>query len=300
MALFKKDNRAAIVPLEKIARMLMVVITIMSILAGLAMVVSSASMHAAGQMARQLSDSATVQVTATGSLTMSEQQASVVDILGWHPAVSEFRVVTNAVARKLLELWLGSAASLDGLELPRLIAVRFADDVEVYRDADTIEALSEALSQIPGVILDTHITARDGLIAMARTTQGITMFILVLLVIATATVIVFATRSSIAANREIVEVLHMIGADNRFVTRQFDRHFCLLGVLGGLFGAVIAAIVLHTALIVLPGEGASHILPTLNVNLGDVLLLYLLPPLAAILSWFAARMAVFRNLANMV
>ena len=126
------------------------------------------------------------------------------------------------------------------------------------------------------------------------------MSILVLLVIATAIVIVLAIWSSAAANREIVEVLHMIGADDRFVTRKFDRHFCLLGVLGGLFGAVIAAIVLHIALIVLPGEGASHILPTLNVNLGDVPLLYLLPPLAALLFWAAARMAVFRNLANVV
>ncbi len=43
-----------------------------------------------------------------------------------------------------------------------------------------------------------------------------------------------------SANREIVEVLHFVGATDRFIAREFERHFLSLGVRAGLMGAVFA------------------------------------------------------------
>jgi len=39
-----------------------------------------------------------------------------------------------------------------------------------------------------------------------------------------------------ATNRPIVEVLHYVGATDRFVASQFQRHFLLLGFKGGAIG----------------------------------------------------------------
>ena len=43
-----------------------------------------------------------------------------------------------------------------------------------------------------------------------------------------------------ASNREIIEVLHFVGANERFISREFERHFVGLGVRAGLVGAVRA------------------------------------------------------------
>ncbi len=59
---------------------------------------------------------------------------------------------------------------------------------------------------------------------------------------ATIAIIVSATRSAMASNRGIIEVLHFVGANERFISREFERHFLGLGVRAGLAGAVAAIV----------------------------------------------------------
>ena len=53
-----------------------------------------------------------------------------------------------------------------------------------------------------------------------------------------------------AGNREVVEVLHFVGAHDGFIANEFQRHFLWLGLKGGLIGGVGAAIVFSLAHIV--------------------------------------------------
>jgi cell division transport system permease protein len=46
-----------------------------------------------------------------------------------------------------------------------------------------------------------------------------------------------------AANKPVIEVLHFVGAKNRYISGHFQRHFLLLGLEGGAIGGG-AAIVL--------------------------------------------------------
>jgi len=48
--------------------------------------------------------------------------------------------------------------------------------------------------------------------------------------------VAFATRASIATNRPVIEVLHLIGAKDGFIAGHFQRHFLQLGLQGGLIG----------------------------------------------------------------
>jgi len=50
-----------------------------------------------------------------------------------------------------------------------------------------------------------------------------------------------------AANRPIVEVLHFIGARSGFIAGQFQRHFLLLGLEGGLIGGGLAILLFGAA-----------------------------------------------------
>ena len=57
---------------------------------------------------------------------------------------------------------------------------------------------------------------------------------------ATTAIIVSATRRALASNREIVEVLHFVGATDRFIAREFEKHFLRLGIRAGIVGAAAA------------------------------------------------------------
>ena len=46
-----------------------------------------------------------------------------------------------------------------------------------------------------------------------------------------------------ASNRQIVEVLHFVGATDRFIAREFEKHFLRLGVRAGFVGAVSAMLI---------------------------------------------------------
>ncbi|MGV3635637.1 MAG: FtsX-like permease family protein, partial [Pseudorhodoplanes sp.] len=53
----------------------------------------------------------------------------------------------------------------------------------------------------------------------------------------------FATRGAMAANRPVIEVLHYVGAQDRFIAGQFQRHFLWLGLKGGAIGGAAAILV---------------------------------------------------------
>ena len=69
-----------------------------------------------------------------------------------------------------------------------------------------------------------------------RSMTGATVFagigILALVIIATIISVSFATRGAMAANRPIVEVLHFVGAGDRYIANRFLRHFLRLGLRG--------------------------------------------------------------------
>jgi cell division transport system permease protein len=66
---------------------------------------------------------------------------------------------------------------------------------------------------------------------------------LFLMATATGGVIIAAATSSLASNREIVSVLNFVGAEEKFIARQFEAHFLKVGIKAGIVGVGLAAIV---------------------------------------------------------
>ena len=58
--------------------------------------------------------------------------------------------------------------------------------------------------------------------------------------VATAAVI-FTTRTGLAVHRDVIEVLHLIGARDSYIANGFAYHAWWTGLRGGLFGAILAA-----------------------------------------------------------
>lgn len=157
--------------------------------------------------------------------------------------VSDVRPYSKEESGRLLEPWLGSGLSLDELPVPRVIVVKLASGAQI-----DLPALRKTLAEkIPGASLDDH---RGWIGRMRAMTDFVVIggiMVLGLVIAVTILCVNFATRGAMAANRPVIEVLHFVGAQDRFIAGQFQRHFLWLGLKGGAIGG--AAAVLLFALI---------------------------------------------------
>ena len=107
-----------------------------------------------------------------------------------------------------------------------------------------LAALRSRVTQVaPTASVDDH----RAWIERMRSMTGATVFagigILALVIVATIISVSFATRGAMAANRPIVEVLHFVGAGDRYIANRFLRHFLRLGLEGGVIGGGAAMLV---------------------------------------------------------
>lgn len=231
---------APIVPEQNIAgRALVSVIAIMTFLSCLAFGAVTLVRNTASVWENQISREATIQIKPADGLDMDMALGEAAQLASRMPGVTGTRIIDREATARLLEPWLGTGLNIDELPVPRLVIVTI-DQV----NPPNFDALRTALaSKIPGAALDDHRTWVDRLVAMARTTVTIGVAVLALMLVATVLTVVFATRGAMAGNGHIIEVLHFVGAEARFIARQFRRHFLVTGMKGAAAGGAAAVMV---------------------------------------------------------
>jgi cell division transport system permease protein len=252
----RSDDSAAapIIPAGSVTgRSLTLVITIMCFLASL----TAGAVYMVNQQAsawlRNIASEVSVQVR-PGEPEATDRFVTEVSLyLAKQPGILKVRPYTAEQSAELLEPWLGQTSVLEQLPIPRIIAL------ELDRgEPPDLAGLSAAISQrFEGVTLDDH---RHWQVQIRTVTRSLALggvAILVLVAAATAAIIISATKSSMASNREIVEVLHFVGATDRFIAREFEKHFLILGIKAGLVGAVCAMAVFVLMPIVMPVLGGG-------------------------------------------
>src|SRR5258707_6489508 len=162
--------------------------------------------------------------------------ASVAEAMRAQPGIVGGRPFPREESAKLLEPWLGSGLSLEDLPVPRVIVAR----VQPGTALDLAALRGRVTQAAPTASVDDH----RAWIERMRSMTGATVFagigILALVIIATIISVSFATRGAMAANRPIVEVLHFVGAGDRYIANRFLRHFLRLGLEGGGIGGGVA------------------------------------------------------------
>ena len=225
--------QSPIVPRASIAgRALVAVVAIMTFLASIttgAVLLISAS---ASQWQSDVASEITIQVRPRAGRDLDRDVAAVVDAMRTQSDIVDTRPFTKEESSALLEPWLGSGLSLDDLPVPRVIVARVAPGTAL-----DLAALRKSITQVaPTASVDDHRAWIERMRSMSGATVFFGLGILALVIIATIISVSFATRGAMAANRPIVEVLHFVGAGDRFIADRFFRHFLLLGLEGGVIG----------------------------------------------------------------
>lgn len=248
------------------------------------------------QWDRGVSDTMTVQLPPTDSVKADDERVQqALARLRATAGVTSAKAVTQQEVRALLEPWLGTAVDSDELPLPRLISI----EVDRGKGA-TATGVADALRGIvPGVSVDDHRLWLDGMIRTVQSAQLIAALVLVLIVVLTVATVVFTTRAGLGLHRETIEMLHLIGAQDSYIARQFATRALRLGLKGGLIGLAFALPTLALFTLI-GGTLQSGLLPDLSLSprqWGGVLLLM---PAVVIIAVVTARVTVLRTLGRMV
>jgi cell division transport system permease protein len=237
-------NMSPIVPRASMqGRALVAVVAIMAFLASMTTGGVLLVRASAAEWQSDVSSEITVQVRPAPGRDIERDIAAVADAVRTTPAILDVHPFTAEESGKLLEPWLGTGLSLDELPVPRMIVARV-----VPGSAVDLAVLKQRVTQAaPTASVDDHRAWIERMRAMTGATVFAGLAVLALVIIATIISVAFATRGAMAANRPIVEVLHFVGAGNRFIANRFLRHFLQLGLEGGAIGGGAAILVFGLA-----------------------------------------------------
>lgn len=236
---FARAN-APIVPAGSVtSRSLTLVIAIMAFLASLTACGVYVVFNAANVWTNNISSEITVQVQSRGGDAGDAKVAEIVKFLSNQNGIKQVKPFSREQSLKLVEPWLGKSEILKSFAIPRLIAVEI--DRDNLPEIATLKKVLEA--NYPGAVLDDHGHWRGEIRRLTRLVEFAGVGMLFLMAAATAGVIVAAATSAMASNKEIVAVLNLVGAEEKFIARQFERHFLKVGIKAGIAGAAAAAFV---------------------------------------------------------
>jgi cell division transport system permease protein len=280
------------------ARFLPWLIGFMVYLAALALAAAIAVSNLTERWDKGLSDQVTVQVPPDIESDGGKQDARVnaaLEVLRGKPSVRRASLVEPSRMRELLEPWLGSQAATGDLPLPSLIAVTV--DRGDPPDLDTLRA--ELREAAPGATLDDHQRTLGRLLEIAHSLQLLAMLVVALIAGAAVVTVVFVTRTGLAVHRQVIELLHLIGARDGYVASQFQRHALRLGLAGGVAGLALAAATLFGLSKVFENGGETAVVPDLSFGPLQWAMLGATPVAAALVAMLTARFTVLRTLARL-
>lgn len=225
--------------------------------------------------------------------------AAALALLRATPGIISVQPLDRAQVMKLLKPWLGDAVSPEELPLPRLVDLR----IEPKGDFDLAALKTRLAGAAPGTVLDDHHLWLDRLYDLMLSVEATALAIVILIGATAVLTVVFTTRAGLAVHHEVIELLHLMGARDGYVARQFEREALRLGFGGGVIGLALAALTLlglgHAAEATgVLGEQAK-LLPELHLTPWQWATLLALPPAAGIAAMLTARLTVLRALARL-
>lgn len=295
---------APVLPLSRDAssRFLPWLIAFMVWLATLALAAVMVLSAAGEQWRRGLTGSVTVQIVPTGgagSPSMQRRVEMALSVLRASPHVVSAAPIPADKVAALLEPWIGTAALSDSLKLPipSLIDVTLA--ISTNGTAPDTNLLGKRIAaEIPGATLDNHGRWLDRLLSLACAIKIIAFAVLGLISLAAMVTIIFATRTGLAIHHDIIEILHLMGAQDNYVARQFEFNALWLGLKGGAAGVVIAMATL-LSLGSIAGKIEAGLLPPISMAPAQWAALVSVGAATVVICLVTARITVLRTLGRM-
>ena len=244
----------------------------------------------------ELAGSATVQIVEADPALRARQAQAAAAILVQDPAVAGLSVVPQETVAQLLEPWLGTDDPEQTVPIPALIDVRLRDGAS----AATLDRLRRLLvDHAPAARIDTQAQWLAPVLSALSALGWMALGLIALLAFTGAAAVWLAARNALGANRETIEIVHLLGGNDNQIARIFQRSIFADALVGGVLGLVVGAM----AVWLMGAQFAaldSGLVSGGGLDTSDWLVLALVPVGAVVLAVYTARLTVLASLRKML
>jgi cell division transport system permease protein len=293
---FRGRRAAHLLPQARLGGPMPWVIAIMVALVVLAAGGGLALGNLADRARGELAGSATVQIVEADPALRAQQAQAAAAILAQDSAVASLSVVPQETVAQLLEPWLGTDDPEQTVPLPALIDMRLRDGA----DAATFDRLRSLLvDQAPSARIDTQAQWLAPVLSALSALGWMALGLIALLAFTGAAAVWLAARNALGANRETIEIVHLLGGNDDQIARIFQRSIFADALVGGVLGLVVGAM----AVWLMGAQFAaldSGLVSGGGLETSDWLVLALVPVGAVVLAVYTARLTVLASLRKML
>lgn len=269
---------------------IMVTLTVIAVAGGLALsnIVQQARSDLAGGL--------TVQIVNADPVGRAREAEAARRALVTDPAVRSVRAIPQAEIEALLEPWLGDHVGEQGVPVPAMIDVRLNTDAS----PEQLAHLRASLAPIaPSARIDAQSSWLRPVFSAIVSLRLAALVLVILLAASGAAAVVLAVRSALGANRDTIEIVHLLGGNDRQIARLFQRSVGVDALLGGLAGLALGS----GAVLLLGrrfGELQSGLVSGGGLSLSDWIVIASVPLIGLALALMTARVTVLRGLGRVL
>jgi len=154
--------------------------------------------------------------------------------------VEKVKLISDRQIKKLMAPWLGTNANIESLPLPKLLSVNLQNGQQF-----DYQKVSEDLKEIaPYASIDNHTLWLKKLIKSASSLKALSLFVLVLVLSASVFSIFYAVETSLKVHQSIVEILHIMGATDSYIAKQYATRGFKVAFLSSTCGMILSVLAL--------------------------------------------------------
>lgn len=222
-------------------------------------------------------------------------QERAIDYLKNVKGIAKISVLPDSQLQKLIEPWLGDGVDISSLPIPRIIDIKLEPGAKI----NFVQLSQDLAKASPQASVDNHKLWLNKLIDFADGLKALAMAILFLVITITSGAIFYTTQTSMGMYKDIIEILHTMGAKDAYVAQQYAKRMAFFGLIGGLIGLFLA---IPTIFFIasLAQQIKGGIISEAHLSFGDWILITSLPFEACIISGITAYYTVKKTLQKML
>lgn len=245
---------------------------------------------------RQVVSNFTVQVLPKTSYEESNADLlKIVRFMENYPDVDEVTVLSDGELRGLLEPWLGNNVDIELLPIPKLLDVKIRNAKNFDYKELTVR-LSEVSSQAS---INDHNLWLSRLLKFINSLKMLAVTVLFLVAAACVAAIVYAARTGLNVHKEIISILHVMGATDEYIAINYVKQITEMSVIAGIMGTFLAVPAIMIVGSMAKGIEAG-IFNAVTFGADSWLLVLCLPFVSAALVAVTAYVTVVKTLRKMV
>ncbi|AIL13316.1 hypothetical protein IM40_07125 [Candidatus Paracaedimonas acanthamoebae] len=166
------------------------------------------------------------------------QQIELMKFLKKIPGVLNIEIITQEKRTSIFDHWTYSASTpYSSLSFQ---AIEATLDSRVKMSFPEISSTLE--TNFPNARFEAGRKSKETFLKITQVAQISVMILAGLIGIAAIFTIAFTTHAGLIIHERVIEILRLIGAEDRFIAKQFQRHALNLSVKGGILGCSLSAL----------------------------------------------------------